>query len=72
MIVDATHFARTELKFVNGRLHQLWLPRDGSTHEPEWREVPSEDFAPTEPVIDLSETDTLRSALRIDPPQSFN
>jgi len=36
---DQTHVATVRLKFVDGKLHQLWWPADANKHMPEWRLV---------------------------------
>lgn len=38
---EGTHGATARLKFISGRLYQLYMPCDTATHAPEWREVES-------------------------------
>lgn len=35
------HVATARLRFVGGRMQQLWMPADAATHAPEWRDVES-------------------------------
>jgi hypothetical protein len=34
--------ATVSLKFIDGKLHQLWVKTGNGTYEEEWRLVPSE------------------------------
>lgn len=38
---NGTHYCTAVLKFVNGKLHQLWMPADTAANKPEWRLVES-------------------------------
>lgn len=54
MMDDAgTHTLTPKLRFISGRLSQLWLPCDWTVNGPEWREVPDE----TPPVVVTDNSD---------------